>query len=208
MPKPLEEYSGSGMHIHLSLFQGDRNAFHDPDPATPLSQTGQQFLAGVLAHAREFTAVTNQWVNSYKRLAAGFEAPQHVSWTRQGAGGLVRVPTRRPGKAAAARFELRSPDPGCNPYLTFALLLAAGLRGIERGYQLQAEAGDDAATSPDDLLPQDLREATDLFAASELARDTLGDRLCDWFVANKRREWEAYRRTVTEFERKAYLPLL
>ncbi|MBJ7521126.1 MAG: glutamine synthetase [Solirubrobacteraceae bacterium] len=208
MPKPLEEHSGSGMHVHVSLFQGDRNAFHDPDPGTPLSPTGQQFLAGVLAHAPEFTAVTNQWVNSYKRLAAGFEAPQHVSWTRQGAGGLVRVPTRRPGKAAAARFELRSPDPGCNPYLTFALVLAAGLRGIERGYQLQAEAGDDDAASVDAPLPQDLREATDLFEASDLAREALGDRLCDWFVANKRREWEAYRRTVTEFERKAYLPLL
>ncbi len=208
MPKPLEEHSGSGMHVHVSLFQGDRNAFHDPDPGTPLSPTGQQFLAGVLAHAPEFTAVTNQWVNSYKRLAAGFEAPQHVSWTRQGAGGLVRVPTRRPGKAAAARFELRSPDPGCNPYLTFALVLAAGLRGIERGYQLQAEAGDDGVASVDAPLPQDLREATDLFEASDLAREALGDRLCDWFVANKRREWEAYRRTVTEFERKAYLPLL
>lgn len=208
MPKPLEEHSGSGMHIHLSLFRGDRNAFHDPDAGTPLSETGRQFLAGVLAHARELTAVTNQWVNSYKRLASGFEAPQHVSWTRQGAGGLVRVPTRRPGKASAARFELRSPDPGCNPYLVFALLLAAGLRGIERGYQLQAEAGDDDAASTDAQLPQDLREATDLFEASDLARETLGDRLCDWFVANKRREWEAYRRTVTEFERKAYLPLL
>ncbi len=208
MPKPLEEHSGSGMHVHLSLFRGDRNAFHDPDPATPLSETGRQFLAGVLAHARELAAVTNQWVNSYKRLASGFEAPQHVSWTRQGAGGLVRVPTRRPGKASAARFELRSPDPGCNPYLVFALLLAAGLRGIERGYQLQAEAGDDDAASTDARLPQDLREATDLFEASDLARETLGDRLCDWFVANKRREWEAYRRTVTEFERKAYLPLL
>lgn len=208
MPKPLEEHSGSGMHVHLSLFRGDRNAFHVPDPATPLSETGRQFLAGVLAHARELAAVTNQWVNSYKRLASGFEAPQHVSWTRQGAGGLVRVPTRRPGKASAARFELRSPDPGCNPYLVFALLLAAGLRGIERGYQLQAEAGDDDAASTDARLPQDLREATDLFEASDLARETLGDRLCDWFVANKRREWEAYRRTVTEFERKAYLPLL
>lgn len=208
MPKPLEEHSGSGMHVHLSLFRGDRNAFHDPDPQTPLSEAGRQFLAGVLAHARELTAVTNQWVNSYKRLASGFEAPQHVSWTRRGAGALVRVPTRRPGKAAAARFELRSPDPGCNPYLVFALLLAAGLRGIERGYQLQPEAGDDGDASSDALLPQDLREATDLFEASDLARETLGDNLCDWFVANKRREWETYRRTVTEFERKAYLPLL
>lgn len=208
MPKPLEEHSGSGMHIHLSLFEGDRNAFHDPDPGRDLSETGRQFLAGVLAHAPEMTAVTNQWVNSYKRLATGYEAPQHVSWTRQGAGALARVPTRRPDRPRAARFELRSPDPGCNPYLTFALLLAAGLRGMERGYQLQTEAGDDGPGSPDAPLPQDLREATDLFEGSDLAREALGDRLCDWFVANKRREWEAYRRTVTEFERKHYLPLL
>jgi glutamine synthetase len=194
------------MHLHISLFEGDRNAFHDPEPDTPLSPTGRSFLAGVLAHACELTAVTNQWINSYRRLATGFEAPETVSWTRRGPSALVRVPSRRPGRAQGARFELRSPDPACNPYLVLALVLAAGLRGIERGYELQAESLDDAA---DGLrLPLDLREATDLFDASELVRETLGDRLVDAYVANKRRETDDERRTVTEFDRSRYLRLL
>jgi glutamine synthetase len=206
MPKPLEQHPGSGMHLHISLFEGDRNAFYDPDPQTPLSPAGRAFLAGVLAHARELTALTNQWINSYRRLATGFEAPQTVTWTRRGAAALVRVPSRRPGRADGARFELRSPDPSCNAYLTLGLVLAAGLRGIERGYELQAESLDDAGEGT--LLPLDLREATDLFEASELARETLGDRLCDVFVANKRRELADERRTVTEFDRSRYLRLL
>jgi glutamine synthetase len=207
MPKPLASYPGSGMHLHISLFEGERNAFHDADPATPLSPTGRAFLAGVLTHAGELTAVTNQWINSYRRLATGFEAPEFVSWTRRGAAALVRVPSRRPGRAEGARFELRSPDPACNPYIVLALVLAAGLRGIERGYELQAESiDDDAGGAP--RLPLDLREATDLFDASELARETLGDRLCDVFVANKRRELADERRTVTEYDRTRYLRLL
>jgi glutamine synthetase len=206
MPKPLEDHPGSGMHLHISLFEGDRNAFYDPAPDVPLSPTGRAFLAGVLAHACELTAVTNQWTNSYRRLATGFEAPETVSWTRRGPAALVRVPSRRPGRAEGARFELRSPDPACNPYLVLSLILAAGLRGIERGYELQAESLDDAA---DGLrLPLDLREATDLFDASELVRETLGDRLVDAYVANKRRETADERRTVTEFDRSRYLRLL
>jgi glutamine synthetase len=196
MPKPLAAYPGSGMHLHISLFEGERNVFHDADPDTPLSPTGRAFLAGVLAHAGELTAVTNQWINSYRRLATGFEAPEFVSWTRRGAAALFRVPSRR-----------RSPDPASNPYIVLALILAAGLRGIERGYELQAESIDDeAAGAP--RLPLDLREATDRFEASELARETLGDRLCDVFVANKRRELADERRTVTEFDRSRYLRLL
>jgi glutamine synthetase len=206
MPKPLEEHPGSGMHLHISLFEGERNAFHDPDSEQPLSPTGRSFLAGVLAHACELTAVTNQWINSYRRLATGFEAPGTVSWTRRGAAALVRVPSRRPGRASGARFELRSPDPSCNPYLALTLILAAGLRGIERGYELQAESLDDAAEGV--RLPLDLREATDLFDESELARETLGDQLCDVFVANKRRELADERRTVTEYDRTRYLRLL
>ena len=177
-----------------------------PSPTTPLSATGRAFLAGVLAHACELTAVTNQWINSYRRLATGFEAPATVSWTRRGAAALVRVPSRRPGRADGARFELRSPDPACNPYMALSLILAAGLRGIERGYELQAESVDDAAEGM--RLPLDLREATDLFEASELARETLGDRLVDAYVANKRRETDDERRTVTEFDRSRYLRLL
>lgn len=207
MPKPLEHESGSGMHVHLSLFDGERNAFFADDGSGPLSVTGRAFLAGVLAHASELTAVTNQWVNSYKRLAGGFEAPTHVSWTRYGSSALVRVPSSRPESEGAARIELRSPDSACNPYLCFALVLAAGLRGIERGYQLGAEAGDEPPPGAVPL-PEDLREALALFEVSELVRDVLGDRMCDWYVRNKRREWDDYRRTVTEFERSRYLRAL
>jgi glutamine synthetase len=207
MPKPLEHESGSGMHVHLSLFDGEHNVFFDADEPGPLSATGRAFLAGVLAHAPELTAVTNQWVNSYKRLAGGFEAPEYVSWTRYARSALVRVPSSRPDSEAAARIELRSPDSACNPYLCFALVLAAGMRGIERGYQLGAEAGDDPPPGAC-RLPEDLREAVTVFEASELVRDVLGDRLCDWYVRNKRREWDEYRKTVTEFERSRYLRAL
>jgi glutamine synthetase len=207
MPKPLEHESGSGMHVHLSLFEGERNVFFDQDDEAPLSRVGRAFLAGVLAHAPELTAVTNQWVNSYKRLAGGFEAPEHISWTRHSRSALVRVPSSRPDREASARIELRSPDSACNPYLCFALVLAAGLRGIERGYQLGAEASTDCA--PGALpLPEDLREAVGLFESSELVHETLGDRLCESYVRNKRREWDEYRRTVTEFERGRYLRAL
>jgi glutamine synthetase len=208
MPKPLEDHSGSGMHLHLSLFAGDRNAFHSPDADEPLSEIGRAFLAGVLAHAPELSAVTNQWVNSYKRLANGFEAPEHVSWTRQGPSALVRVPSNRPDKEAAARIELRSPDPGANPYLCFAMVLAAGLRGIERGMtELPDEAGESAPNGAV-CLPEDLGEAIDRFDESELARETLGDAMCDWIVRNKRREWAEYRKTVTEWELRRFLRLL
>jgi glutamine synthetase len=206
MPQPLEGRPGSGMHVHMSLFSNEGNAFYSPDADQPLSETGRAFLAGVLAHGREMTAVTNQWVNSYKRLASGYEAPQHVGWTRHGRSGLVRVPSRRPGREAGARIELRSPDPACNPYLTFAIVLAAGLRGIERGYELGPE--DDEPPAGAVPLPEDLREATDLFEASELARETFGERLCDWYVRNKRREWAEYRTTVSAFEHRRYLGLL
>jgi glutamine synthetase len=208
MPKPVESVAGSGMHLHCSLFEGERNAFFTSDEQEgPLSVRGRAFLAGVLAHAPELCAVTNQWVNSYKRLAAGFEAPEHVAWTRRGDPALIRVPSNRPGKEAAARIELRSPDPACNPYLALALVLAAGLRGIERGYQLPSETN---GASGDGLrrVPGDLREATDCFERSELAREALGDSICDALVRNKRAEWEAYRRTVTDFERSRLLRLL
>ena len=208
MPKPLDRLPGSGMHLHLSLvdLETERNAFYAQDDE-PLSETGRRFLAGLLDHAPVLTAVTNQWVNSYKRLATGFEAPQHVCWTRQVNGALVRVPSNRPGKEGAARIELRSPDPACNPYLVFALVLAAGLDGIERALELPPEA---AGERLDDYpqLPEDLGEATDLFESSQLAHATLGDRLCEWFVANKRQEWSEYAATVTEYERSRYLRLL
>ncbi len=207
MPKPSDRLAGSGMHLHLSLFDEERNAFYAEDPQRPLSDTGRSFLAGVLAHAAELTAVTNQWVNSYRRLASGFEAPERIDWTRQGGASLVRVPSNRPGRESGARIELRSPDSACNPYLTFALLLAAGLRGIERGYELPAET-DGERTDGVGHLPGDLREAVGCFDDSALARETLGDVICDWLVRNKRAEWAEHRRTVTEHERRTLLKLL
>ncbi len=207
MPQPLEGQPGSGMHTHMSLFTASGNSFHSEDPDEPLSEIGRAFTAGVLAHGREVAAVTNQWVNSYTRLAVGHEAPQHVGWTRHGRSGLVRVPSRRPGRESATRIELRSPDPACNPYLTFAIVLAAGLRGIERGYELGPESVD-CSSSECVAMPEDLREATDLFESSELAHETFGERLCEWYVRNKREEWAAYRTTVSAFERRRYLGLL
>ncbi|MGN6275177.1 MAG: glutamine synthetase family protein [Solirubrobacterales bacterium] len=201
MPKPLDGLSGSGMHLHLSVYEGTENLFFDPEGEWSAGRGGQ-FLAGILAHAAESAAVSNQWVNSYKRLAAGMEAPGHVDWTRDGTNALVRVPTGRPGQADTARIELRSPDAAANPYLLFAMVLAAGLRGIERDCRLGPEAGMNGTA---ESLPGDLGEATALFDRSELARDTLGDRLCDWYVANKRSEWDAYRATVTDFDRDRYL---
>ena len=201
MPKPLDGHSGSGMHLHLSVYEEDENLFFGGE-SDPFAPRGAQFLAGILAHAGETAAVSNQWVNSYKRLITGMEAPTHVNWTREGANALVRVPSGRPGRADSARIELRSPDAAANPYLLFAMVLAAGMRGIERGYQLPPEVSvaDDAPP-----LPGDLGEATELFNGSELARDTLGDRLCDWYVASKRGEWDAYRSAVTDFDRDRYL---
>jgi glutamine synthetase len=206
MPKPLSRHAGSGMHVHLSMFDGDRNVFHHADPERPLSDTGRRFLAGVLAHAPELTLLTNQWVNSYKRLSCGFEAPSEVVWTRTGGAGLVRVPATRPEREAATRIELRSPDPGANPYLALALVLAAGLRGIERGYELAPEDG--AAENGASRLPADLSRATDLFEASELARETLGDGLVDLVVRNKRDEWDAYHQTISAWEHRRFLRLL
>ena len=196
------------MHLHLSLLHADsgRDAFYDPDPARPLSPLGSAFLAGVLRHAPELTAVTNQWVNSYKRLLSGFEAPTAVTWARHSRAALVRVPSNRPGKESAARIELRSPDPSCNPYLAFALVSAAGRRGIDEGYELPPELSDEAA--PAQRLPADLGEALELFRRSELAREVLGDELHEWLLRNRLREWDAYRATVGDAERRSFPELL
>ncbi|MDO9353553.1 MAG: glutamine synthetase family protein [Solirubrobacteraceae bacterium] len=208
MPKPLAGQPGTGMHLHLSLFDDDdRNVFHDEtDPARPLSPIGEQFVAGLLIHAPEMALVTNQWVNSYTRLADGFEAPSSITWSRRHPNPLVRIPGRRPDRPQSARVELRSPDGGANPYLVLAMVLAAGLRGIERGYALPLETP--AGGADGRPLPKDLAEAIDVFADSEFALETLGPRIVEWLLANKRREWDAYRRTVSEFERQTYLPLL
>jgi glutamine synthetase len=214
MPKPVGGMQGSGMHTHLSLFEGDGNAFHDPNEPYLLSKTGQAFVAGLLRHAAEITAVTNQLVNSYKRLIVGTEAPSHVTWARNHRAALVRVPETRVGKEEAVRIEYRSPDPACNPYLVYSLLLAAGLRGIDEGYVLpeEADAGffelspEQQAAAGVAELPQSLAEALSAMEGSDFVRETLGDHIFEWFLRNKRAEWSDYKAQVTPFELLRYLP--
>jgi glutamine synthetase len=213
MPKPLEGVQGSGMHIHLSLFQGDENAFYDPDDSYNLSPIAKHFIAGLLRHAAEITAITNQTVNSYKRLVPGFEAPVHVSWARNNRSGLIRVPVPKKGNPLATRIEYRSPDPATNPYLAFSLILAAGLRGIDEGYELPAEADANLFESSDaDLanagigqLPQSLSDALRVMEQSELVHEALGDHIFEWFLRNKRSEWRSYKTHVSRFELDRYL---
>jgi glutamine synthetase len=222
MPKPFRHQPGSGMHTHLSLFEGDRNAFHDPADELCLSATARAFIGGLLRHAREITAVTNQWVNSYKRLwgwsAPGqlVEAPSYVCWGHANRSALVRVPMYKPTKANSTRIEVRSLDSACNPYLAFAVLLAAGLRGIEEGYELPPGAENDVWALSDterralgyDELPHNLADALRAMEGSELVAETLGEHVFDFFLRNKRAEWVDYRAEVTPFELRRYLPAL
>jgi glutamine synthetase len=216
MPKPLEGVQGSGMHIHLSLFRGDENAFFDGDDEYHLSPIAKSFMAGLLRHAAEITAITNQTVNSYKRLVPGFEAPVHVSWARNNRSGLVRVPIAKKGNPTATRVEYRSPDPACNPYLAFSLILAAGMRGIDEGYELPVEADANLFEIGDDVLaklgiehlPQSLSDALRTMEGSELVHDALGEHIFEWFLRNKRTEWRAYKTHVSTFELDRYLRAL
>jgi len=201
MPKPLAHVQGSGMHTHLSLWKDDENAFIGDGPYG-LSPVATSFIAGLVHHAPEITAVTNQWVNSYKRLVPGAEAPVAASWARFDAASLVRVPSVKPGRIESTRVEYRAPDPSANPYLAFSVILAAGLRGVTGNYELPAEG---TATT---RLPQSLSEALDLMEKSELLHETLGEHQVEWFLRNKRAEWDAYRGQVTPFELEHYLPLL
>ncbi|MGH9291164.1 MAG: glutamine synthetase family protein [Acidimicrobiales bacterium] len=216
MPKPLTGVQGSGMHTHFSLFEGDRNAFLEPGVEHGLSVVARQFIAGLLEHAPEITAVTNQWVNSYKRLVAGYEAPVHVSWAYNNRSALVRVPIAKRGRPESTRVEYRAPDPACNPYLAFAVVLGAGLRGIEKGYELGPEASSNLfSLTPEELasegirpLPSSLADALVAMERSELAAEILGEHVFEWFLRNKKAEWEAYTREVTPFELARYLPSL
>ncbi|MCC5954313.1 MAG: type I glutamate--ammonia ligase [Acidimicrobiia bacterium] len=216
MPKPLEGVQGSGMHTHMSLFEGDTNAFHEPGDPYGLSKVAYGFIAGVLRHAPELTAVTNQLVNSYKRLIAGYEAPTYVTWARNNRSALVRIPVTKAGKQSSTRIEFRSPDPACNPYLAFSVLLAAGLKGIEEGYELPPEAAanvfeltpEERAAEQIGSLPQSLSDALDAMERSELVAETLGEHIFEWFLRNKRAEWLAYKSQVTPFELSRYLPNL
>ena len=216
MPKPFADQPGSGMHTHVSLFEGDRNAFFDADDEFHLSSTARGFIAGILRHAAEFTAVTNQWVNSYKRIVSGGEAPAYSCWGHNNRSALVRVPMYKPSKSGSARIEIRSPDSACNPYLTFAVVLSAGLKGIAEGYELPPAALDDvwSLTHAERAklgivpLPTSLDAACDAMEASELVEETLGSSVVDYFLRNKRAEWTEYSRQVTRFELDRYLPVL
>jgi glutamine synthetase len=213
MPKPLSNHPGSGMHTHLSLFEGDRNAFHEAGAPYQLSKVGRQFIAGLLRHAPEISAVTNQWVNSNKRLWGGGEAPAHVCWGHNNRSALIRVPMYKPSKGQSTRVEVRSIDSACNPYLAYAVLLTAGLKGIEEGYELPPEAEDDVWSLTDgerralgiDPLPLSLNEAIERMEDSELVAETLGEHVFDFFLRNKRAEWDDYRSQVTPFELQRYL---
>jgi glutamine synthetase len=216
MPKPLFGENGSGMHTHQSLFRDDRNAFYDGDDQYYLSDVGKAFIAGQLKHAREVSSIFAQWVNSYKRLVPGFEAPVYVAWSRRNRSALVRVPLYHPGKEQATRMELRCPDPACNPYLTFATLLMAGLEGIEKGYELPEPMEKNLYhISPDERrrlgieqLPETLGEAIELTAESELVLRTLGEHMFNRYVEIKRKEWEDYRIQVSRWELDRYLSIL
>ncbi|MDH5520045.1 MAG: type I glutamate--ammonia ligase [Acidimicrobiia bacterium] len=216
MPKPLPGLQGSGMHLHLSLFENDENAFHPgaDDGEQVLSAVGRKFMAGLLHHAREITAVTNQLVNSYKRLVVGFEAPVWVSWATNNRSALIRVPVTKTDKASSTRIEYRSPDPACNPYLAFAVILAAGRAGIEGDYELPEEIHQNLfELTPEEAeklgvqpLPRSLAEALDEMERSELVHNALGEHIFEWFLRNKRSEWGSYKLHVSQWELERYLP--
>ncbi|MBN1255003.1 MAG: glutamine synthetase [Deltaproteobacteria bacterium] len=216
MPKPVFGMNGSGMHVHQSLFKGKQNAFFDAKDPYHLSTVGRHYIAGLLKHGPEITAVTCQWVNSYKRLVPGYEAPAYLSWGTRNRSALVRVPEYKPGKEQATRAEYRSPDPASNPYLTFSVMLAAGLKGIEEEYELPPPVEVDVfKLSAEKLaergiatLPGSLGEAIDIMEHSELVRECLGDHTFESFIRNKRAEWDDYRAQVTEYEIERYLPNL
>ena len=201
MPKPFTDHPGSGMHTHVSLFKGEENAFYDAKAQYNLSNVGRSFIAGILKHAPEITAVTNQWVNSYKRLHGGGEAPAVINWGPSNRGALVRLPMYKPGKENSTRIEFRSPDTACNPYLAYAVMLAAGLKGVEESYVL-SDSNDPIS------LPTDLNEAILQMEKSALVRETLGEHVFEYVLRNKRAEWLDYSRQVSAYELDRYLPVL
>jgi glutamine synthetase len=216
MPKPFTEHPGSGMHTHVSLFEGDRNAFFEAGAEYQLSKTGRAFIAGILRHASEITCVTNQWVNSYKRLLGGGEAPSYICWGHNNRSAMIRVPMYKPNKGNSTRIELRTIDAASNPYLAFAVTLAAGMKGIEEGYDLPAGAEDDVWSLTErerqavgiEPLPKSLYDAILVAEKSELLAETLGEHVFDFFLRNKRAEWTEYRTQVSAFERDRMLPVL
>jgi glutamine synthetase len=216
MPKPIFGVNGSGMHTHQSLFKENSNAFFDPSSPYRLSDIARKYIAGLLVHIKELCLVTNQWVNSYKRLVPGYEAPCYISWGQRNRSSLVRVPMYRLGKEKATRIELRSPDPACNPYLAFAVMLAAGYEGIKQGYPLPDPVEENIFEMDAkklkrkriDILPASLLEALSIFKKSKLMREVLGDHVFNALIGNKTVEWDRFRVAVTDFEVKNYLPVL
>lgn len=216
MPKPVFGENGSGMHTHQSLFQDTVNAFFEGSDEYHLSGLCKHYIAGLMKHAPEITAVCNQWVNSYKRLVPGYEAPVYVSWARRNRSALIRVPMYKPGKEKATRIEFRSPDPACNPYLAFAVMLAAGLKGIEKKYELPDPVEEDIYEMNEKArakagivsLPGSLQEAIALTEKSSLVKETLGEHIFEKFIENKKLEWDRFRTHVSKFEIDRYLPLL
>jgi len=216
MPKPIFGINGSGMHVHQSLFKGVRNAFFDKNDEYHISKIAKSYIAGLLKYAPEITSVTNQWINSYKRLVAGYEAPVYLSWARRNRSDLIRVPEYRPGRENATRVEFRSPDPACNPYLAFSVMLAAGLEGIEKGYEAPEPVSENVYLMSEEerqkrgigILPSSLLQAIQLTEKSELVRNALGEHVFSAFIENKKIEWDQYRIQVSEYELNKYLPIL
>ncbi|MBI3910663.1 MAG: glutamine synthetase [Armatimonadetes bacterium] len=216
MPKPLQKQNGNGMHINTSLFRGSENLLYDPDDEYHLSKTARHYVAGLLKHIGEITLVLNQWVNSYKRLVPGYEAPVYISWALQNRSDLIRIPACRPGREEGTRVELRSPDPACNPYLAFAAILSAGLDGIEKEYPLPLPvernvtelSAEERQRLGIESLPEDLYEAIKAAQQSELLQRVLGEHVFTKLIENKLMEWERYRAVVTDYELAEYLPIL
>lgn len=216
MPKPIAGINGSGMHTHQSLFKGSKNEFFCQNDPYHLSSTARSYIAGILAHAKEMTAINNQYVNSYKRLVPGYEAPVYIAWARRNRSALVRVPMYKVGKENATRIELRSPDPACNPYLAFSVMLAAGLKGVQENYQLQEPiekdifemSAEERKNENIDSLPGSLLEAILELEKSQLMKDTLGEHVFEKFIENKKIEWEKYAMQITQQELTEYLPIL
>jgi glutamine synthetase len=216
MPKPVIGCNGSGMHVHMSLFKGNRNAFFDKNAPSHLSEVGRSFTAGLLKHVPEITSICNQWINSYKRIVPGYEAPCYITWAKRNRADLIRLPEYKPGRETATRIELRSPDPACNPYLAFSAMLAAGLEGIDKGYKLGPPTEENVFEMSEEerekkkikTLPGSLYEAIQLTEKSQLVREALGDHALNSFIQNKKVEWDRYRTYVTDYELKNYLPIL
>ena len=216
MPKPLADKNGSGMHVNMSLFRGERNAFFDGKDRLHLSKTAKHFMAGLLKRAPEMTLVLNQWVNSYKRLVPGFEAPVYVTWAKHNRSDMIRIPMYKPGKEASTRVELRSPDPACNPYLVFSVILAAGLEGIKKQFPLPPATEENVYAISDTerlrrgivQVPSNLGKAIELAEGSQLLRRALGEHVSHSFLQNKKIEYDRFCRTLTDYELKTYLPLL